>query len=122
MRTKLFLTLLICMVTTCGYAQVNGGEDPTDLSLTLYMVNKQNQTGGNPKSPNLSVSILDHTLFFSDVEEEYTLSIFDSNEVLVFTTVISATTSQLDLPMSLVGEYTIRFDTEDFYYLGDINL
>lgn len=36
--------------------------------------------------------------------------------------IISSNTSLLELPESLIGDYELRLDTDDFYYVGYIEL
>ncbi len=122
MKTKILFILFFSLLTTCGYSKINDGVEPIDVSLTLFIVNKDKQTNNYPKSPNLSVSILDHTLFFSNVEEDYTLTIYDGNGIPVYISAISSATTQIDLPDSLFGDYILRLDTDDYYYEGDIYL
>ncbi len=122
MKTKILFILFFSLLTTCGYSKINDGVEPIDVSLTLFIVNKDKQTNNYPKSPNLSVSILDHTLFFSNVEEDFTLTIYDGNGFLVYNTAISSVTTQIDLPNSLSGEYELRLDADDFYYVGDVEI
>ena len=113
MKTKILFILFFSLLTTCGYSKINDGVEPIDVSLTLFIVNKDKQTNNYPKSPNLSVSILDHTLFFSNVEEDYTLTIYDGNGIPVYISAISSATTQIDLPDSLFGDYILRLDTDD---------
>ena len=101
---------------------MNGDDDPLEIPLVLYMVNKHNQSVGTPKSPDLLVSIWEHSLYFYNVDEEFTLTLSDGNGVPVYTIPISSTTSQIDLPESLIGDYELRLDTDDFYYVGYIEL
>lgn len=122
MKAKVLLVLIFSMLTSFSFSKVNSEENPILVSLTLYMVNKHNQTANDPRSPDLSVSVLDHSLFFSDVEEDFMLYIYDEDEVLLYTTSISSTTSQVDLPVSLIGEFELRLETDDFYYIGYIEL
>lgn len=122
MRAKIFIILLLCLLATSGYTKVNSEENPIEVSLVLYMVNKHNQSVNTPKSPDPSVSIQSHSLFFSNVDEEVTLMLYDNNGELVFTTVIYPTTTQVDLPANLLGDFELRLETDDFYYLGYIEL
>ena len=122
MKAKFLFILIFSLLTTCGYSKVNSDENPLEVSLILYKVNKHQQTGNNPRTSELSISILDHTLFFSNVEEDYTLTIYDGNGIPVYISAISSATTQIDLPDSLFGDYILRLDTDDSYYEGDIYL
>lgn len=122
MKAKLLFILILSLQSTWGYSKVNSDESPFEVSLILFKVNKQQQTNNNPRNPELSVSILDHTLFFSNVEEVFTLTIIDGNGIPVYIAAISSATIQIDLPVSLSGNYELRLDTDYYYYIGDIEL
>ena len=122
MKAKILVTIFVSMLITSGYSNVLTEEEPIDIPLTLYMVNKQKQTGGNPKSQDLEVSILGHVLYLYGVSEEFTLSLYDGNGVPVFTDCVNPATAQLDLPSSLAGNYELRLETDDMYYVGYVNL
>ena len=120
MKAKVLLVLVFSMLTSFSFSKVNSEENPILVSLTLYIVNKHNQTANDPRSPDLSVSIQSHSLFFSNVDEEVTLMLYDNNGELVFTTVIYPTTTQVDLPANLLGDYELRLVADDHYYVGYI--
>ena len=122
MKTKILFILFFSLLTTCGYSNINDGVEPIDVKLTLFIVNKDKQTNNYPKSPDISVSILGHTLYFSNVEDDFTLTIYDGNGIPICNTAISSATTQIDLPNSLSGEYELRLDAEDYYYVGDVEL
>jgi hypothetical protein len=100
---------------------VSNGENPVEVSLTLYIVNKQKIGSNNPKSPDPSVSILDHTLFFDGVCEDFTMTIYDGDGLPAYTELISSTTTQMNLPGTLSGNYELRLETDDLYYVGYID-
>ena len=122
MKAKVLFILFISLLATSGYSKISTEENPIDVSLTLFIVNKDKQTNNYPKNPELSVSILDHTLYFSNVDEDFTLTIYDGNGIPVFMDSISSTTIQVNLPGTLTGNYELRLDTDDYYYVGDIVL
>ena len=122
MKAKVLFILFISLLATSGYSKISTEENPIDVSLTLFIVNKDKQTNNYPKNPELSVSILDHTLYFTNVEEDFTLTIYDGNGIPVFMDSISSTTIQVNLPGTLTGNYELRLDTDDYYYVGDIVL
>ena len=122
MKAKLVFILIFSLLTTCVYSKINTEEDPIEVSLTLYMVNKQKIGNNSPKSQELSVSILDRTLYFEGVGEDIILCLYDENDVLVFTAAISSMTRELELPETLFGTYELYLETNDYYYLGCIDL
>lgn len=122
MKTRIVITLIIACFFLNGYSRINEEELPVEIQLTLFIVNKQNQGVNNPKSPDLVVSILEHTLFFDNVSEELDLIMYDGNGIAVYSTSIDATTNTQVLPTNLSGIYEICLSTSDFYYLGYIDL
>ena len=114
------------MIIACfflnGYSRVNEEELPVEIQLTLFIVNKQNQGVNNPKSPDLVVSILEHTLFFDNVNEDMDLTLYDDGGMPVYTTSISTARDEIVLPSNLSGMYELSISTADFYYLGYIDL
>lgn len=74
MKAKVLFFLIFFLLTMSGFSKVNIENNPDAVLLTLDKVNKDKQTNNNPKSPDLSVWILGHTLYFYDVDESYTLT------------------------------------------------
>lgn len=122
MKTRIVITLIIACFFLNGYSRVNEEELPVEIQLTLFIVNKQNQGVNNPKSPDLVVSILEHTLFFDNVNEDMDLTLYDDGGMPVYTTSISTATDEIVLPSNLSGMYELSISTADFYYLGYIDL
>lgn len=122
MRAKVFIILVLTLLATNGYSSMNSEEDPILVPLTTNMVNKQKQTSNNPKSQELSLWLLDHSLFFYDVDDNYTMFIYDDDGVLVFSDSVSPITIQIDLPLSFTGEYHLFLETDELYYEGILQL
>ncbi len=80
--------------------------------------------GGNPKAP-VTIWHIDqdgYVLTMSATPCDYTLTLYDENDVLVYSTFLPAGTTQVVLPATLSGNYEIRFETTTYYYYGYISL
>ena len=53
---------------------------------------------------------------------DYTLSLYDEDEDVVYSVFVPAGTTQLVLPTTLSGSFELRFETETYYYYGFIYL
>ena len=79
---------------------------------------------GHPRSPEETpiVYIDDYTLLFEANHPEYVLNIKDENNVVVYSTVVSTTQTQVVLPSTLSGDYQIELVVNKYYFCGYINL
>lgn len=79
---------------------------------------------GHSKGPeNLPVVyIQDYTLTFTVDHPEYVLYIKDENDVVVYTTTVYSTDTQVVLPSTLSGEYKIELVMGNWLFAGYINL
>lgn len=69
-----------------------------------------------------SVSIDDHTLYFGTPCDGCTLNVVDSNDVVVYTTVIPVGATSLVLPSTLSGEYELQIIQGNYCFYGPITL
>ena len=79
---------------------------------------------GHGKSPIQPPSIWQegHELYFDCNHSEYSVSII-SNGVIVYSTVVPSTTTSIELPLWLSGQYEIQlYNDSDYYFYGDITL
>ena len=78
---------------------------------------------GHPRSPEETpiVYIDDYTLFEAN-HPEYVLNIKDENNVVVYSTVVSTTQTQVVLPSTLSGTYEIQLIMDNLLFKGWINL
>jgi len=79
---------------------------------------------GHPKSP-IEPWYIDqngYVLTMSATPCDYTLTLYDENDVLVYSVFVPAGTTQVVLPATLSGIFEIRFETATYYYFGYISL
>jgi len=80
--------------------------------------------GGYPKTPVAPWYITQdgNVLTMSATPCDYTLSLYDEDDDLVYSVFVPAGTTQVVLPTTLSGTFEIRFETDTYYYYGYINL
>lgn len=80
--------------------------------------------GGSPKSPiNIWYVNQDgNVMSMHSTPCDYTLTLYDEENNLVYTTFVPAGTIQVVLPSTLSGDYELRFETDTYYYYGFIDL
>ena len=79
---------------------------------------------GQPKSPTdpPTVYIEEYTLMFENYHPEYILNIKDENGIVVYSTVVHSTQTQVVLPSTLSGNYEIRLVLGFWVFTGWIGL
>ena len=97
-----------------------------ELVPLTVCIEEDDQPGGNghPRSPNETpiVYIDDYTLLFEANHPEYVLNIKDENNVVVYSTVVSTTQTQVVLPSTLSGDYQIELVVDNLLFKGWIIL
>ena len=96
--------------------------EPVPFQVTIY--DPTNQNGGCPKKPILppTISLDDHTLYFDTPCDGCTLNIVDSNDTVVYTTVIPTGATSLVLPATLSGKYGLQIISGNYLFYGTIDL
>ena len=94
------------------------------VPLTVSIIDEQPISHGHPRSPEETpiVYIDDYTLLFEANHPEYALNIKDENNVVVYTTVVYSTQTQVILPSTLSGNYEIQLFVNNLQFKGWINL
>lgn len=115
-----FLFVLSIAVITTGYTNDN-------VICIDFSVGYVDPSTGYPdphKGPTVipSVSIDDHTLYFGTPCDGCTLNVVDSNDVVVYTTVIPVGATSLVLPSTLSGEYELQIIQGNYCFYGPITL
>ena len=80
--------------------------------------------GGYPKTPAAPwhISQDGNMLTMSAIPCDYTLTLYDEDDDVAYTTYLPAGTTLVVLPATLFGDFEIRFETATYYYYGYISL
>lgn len=115
MKKLLFCISMLFCLSAIAYAD-------NDVPMNYH---PQGSThGGYPKTPTAPWYISQdyNVLTMSATPYDYTLTLYDENDVLVYSVFVPAGTTQIVLPATLSGNYEIRFETATYYYYGYISL
>lgn len=78
-----------------------------------------------PRTPECSPRVYqnENTLIFETTGFCHSVILIDINtDEVVYETIITGSTTQISLPAYLEGEYEIRFNSDRYYYYGNIEL
>ncbi len=95
------------------------------VPLQLSIVKGGSLSNPIPRSPMEvpEVGYYDHTLYFGqEFEDNIVVTLEDDNEVEVLSTYLYAGQTQLSLPASLSGDYTLYIYKGNFAFVGEITL
>ena len=115
MKKLLFCISMLFCLSAIAYAG-------NDVPMTHHPFGSTH--GGNPKIPAAPWYITqdDNVLTMSATPCDYLLTLYDENDILVYSTFLFAGTTQVFLPATLSGNFEIRFETATYYYYGYISL
>jgi len=79
---------------------------------------------GGAKAPVLPwfIDLTDNIITMSATPCDYTLSLYDEDNEVVYSVFVPAGTTQVVLPSTLSGSFELRFETDTYYYYGYIDL
>ena len=115
MKKLLFCISMLFCLSAIAYA---GNDVPLNYQPNGSII------GGNPKTPAYPWYITQdgNVLTMSATPCDYTLSLYDEDDELVYSAFLPAGTTQVVLPTTLSGTFEIRFETDTYYYFGYISL
>ena len=126
MKTNLLRTALLA-VTLFIMTPVHAWE-PVFWGITIQLSLIEIHPGYPfPRTPIVAPQVgqTDHTLYFPD-ETDLVLNLYsvdeDGDETLEYTTAVSATTTEVQLPNSLSGTYIIEVVYDGLYFRGELEL
>ena len=100
--------------------------DFTIIDLKCY--NKRPADGIDQLGPRTLVSspvvyLNNHNLIFETAGFCHSVTLIDvQTDEVVYETIVTESTTQISLPAYLEGEYEIRFNSDRYYYYGNIEL
>lgn len=86
--------------------------------------NEQPGTNGYPRSP-IEVPLVyieDYTLTFAVDHPDYVLIIKDEDGIVVYSTIVYPTQTEVILPSTLSGDYEVNLVMGNWLFIGEINL
>ena len=117
--------LLLLVMVFMGFSPLTViAQNPEPVDLQALKIDPVSFPSGHPKTlivPPL-LSLDDHTLYFNTPCDGCTLNIVDSNDVVVYTTVIPTGATSLVLPATLSGEYELQIISAGYLFYGTIDL
>lgn len=122
---KLFVSLLMCMLSMGANAQVPQVPQGTVINFQMQITDPQVGGVALPKSPVQSplVSIDGHTLYLYDIGYDLTLRLVDENDDVVYTVFVPAGTTSVVLPSTFTGGFELQlFPGGLYYFVSDITL
>lgn len=96
--------------------------DPIDLNWHVIIIDPTDHQGGHrsPVQPPI-VGIEDYTIYFTTPCDGCVLRIVDENGDVVYSTVIPAACTSLDLPSSLSGDYELQIISGIYCFYAEIH-
>jgi len=107
--------MLFCL-STFAYA----GNDP--VPLNYHPIGSSHEGSGKAPAAPWYINQDGYVLTMSATPCDYTLSLYDENDYLVYSVFVPAGTTQIVLPATLSGDFELRFETDTYYYYGYIDL
>ena len=121
LKTALLAATLFIMSPVRAWEPVFGG---ITIQLSLIEIHPGYPF---PRTPIVAPQVgqTEHTLYFPD-ETDLVLNLYsvdeDGDETLEYTTAVSATTTEVQLPSTLSGTYIIEVVCDGLYFRGNIEL
>lgn len=113
-------------IVFCGVMMTSGvcEGNISYLELNVSFIDPTEEQGDPQKGSSMppSVYLIDNELYFDTPCDGCTLNIVDSNNVVVYTTVIPTGTTSLVLPQTLSGEYELQIICGNYLFYGKIDL
>ena len=120
MKMKALIISIVCMAFTTLSLSAQTTES-ISLQVDYIDPTKELEPHKGP-IPMPELSLDDHTLYFDTPCDGCTLNIVDSNDVVVYTTVIPTGATSLVLPATILGEYELQIISGNYLFYGMIDL
>ena len=123
---KTLLTFLLAMLTIAGMAQTP--QSPylgQQLPISVYIIKQTGATFGHPHAPAKmpTVTIDGNTIHFYDAHPSgYDVWLEDSDGNTVYTTFVSSSDDEMQLPSTLSGTYIMYIEDDNFIYCCEVTL
>lgn len=125
MKSKLFIVLVaMCFTSFSAHAESEQQDSLYVVNFGFTYTDPTIPNGGQNKSPVVppSVSIDGHTLYLYSGCAGATLQVVNTLGVAVYTEELYETTTEVELPETLVGEYELQILRGNFCFYATIDL
>lgn len=114
----------LSLLTTILFAGANLFAEPVTMTVGIY-----DHSGTMPSVPKAPphvpyVDLNGHSITFADGHEDYSLSIIDEYDNIVYSVIVPSALTTLMLPSTLSGSYQLRLepDNSSIYFYGSLML
>ena len=122
---KFSLSILFGIISILSIYASSDVELPI-IDLTTHFVREDVATDEERPRSLVSVPVVyqnNNTIIFANTGWCNSITIIDVNtDEVVYETIITDSTTQISLPAYIEGEYEIRFNSDRYYYYGNIEL
>ena len=119
--TKKHFLLTLALATMLPLQQLQA--EPIILDWQVRIDNPTDNNGGHRDPiPEPTIGIEDYTLFFNTPCDGCELRVVDGDGVVVYSTIIPISSSSLDLPSSLSGNYELQIISGNYCFYTEIQL
>ncbi|WP_028895940.1 hypothetical protein [Prevotella sp. HUN102] len=117
---KKLITIILALLTICPLSIYADNEQK--IIFTATYVNPGKEATPIRRMPTQSVSAIfkDYILTFQSINTEFILTLWDENNVLVYTAHIVPNISEYTLPTNLKGSYKLKLSSEKCAYTGSV--
>lgn len=123
---ELFTVFMFCLFA--GTLSAQTGEPESNLGILVDFectYSKPIGTGvGFPRNPiePPTVYLNGHTLYICSDGRDFDLQVVASDETVVYSTYVSSSTTEVQLPSTLSGDYHLELFNGEYVFIGEIAL
>lgn len=120
------VTLLLCLVAGLLSANADEPEFSYDMKIAFMcrIVNPEGMGNQIPRTPIQppTVYLCDHTLYICSDGRDFDLQVVASDETVVYSTYVPSSTTEVQLPSTLSGDYHLQLFNGEYVFIGEIAL
>ena len=115
--------ILLMLVFVLGGVVLENAYAQSPQSIPMQIINQGELGNGNTLAPPRPwyITLLGHVLTLPATPVDYTLELWDDDEI-VYYTYLPAGTTQVIIPSTITGEFEIRLVADTYYYRGFLTL